>query len=139
MDFTISNLITKAARVVTRDYQRECAPYCITPSQAGVVFILNMIGPSTQVEIAAALHLEKTNINAMVKKLTAAGLVEIKKIHKDCRKCHVFLTEEGQKLVIKLNQVDQKVAAKYFELADSPEQAREVVEYLKKIVFPEKK
>lgn len=64
LNLSLSNLITKSARVVTHRYQRELAQFGISPSQGGIVYILSIVGGSSQVEIAKLLHLEKTNVNA---------------------------------------------------------------------------
>lgn len=135
MKLSLSNLITKASRVVIRDYQRECAPYNISPSQAGIVYTIYKTGSSSQVELAERLHLEKTNINAMVRKLSTAGLVEVQKVKEDGRKSRIVLTSLGQKLAENLILVDKKVAEKYLDMADSPEEAQIIIKFLEKIVF----
>lgn len=135
LNLSISNLITKAARVVTHRYQRECAPHGISPSQAGILYTLNLIGGATQVEIAKRLHLEKTNVNAMVKKLEAAKLVEIRWSTDDARKSEIVLTSEGKKLARALNEIDRVVGEEYLKLAGKDAQA--IRRFLERIVFGE--
>jgi len=135
INLSLSNLITKSARVVVRHYQREVAAFGITPSQAGVVYILSIIGPSTQVEIAKRLHLEKTNVNAMVRKLERAGFIRIEKHGSDARKSVVALTKKGETLAEKLVAVDEKVGKIYLGMAGSGANAKVIRAFLEKIVF----
>jgi MarR family transcriptional regulator, organic hydroperoxide resistance regulator len=137
LELSLSNLVTKAARVVTRDYQKECAPLGISPSQGGIVYILARLGEATQVEIARVLHLDKANVNAMVKRLEAAGYLRILKDEKDGRKGLVSLTETGHALSLKLNDVDARVGAAYLELAGDPKQEETIRKFLERIVFGE--
>jgi DNA-binding MarR family transcriptional regulator len=132
---TISNLLTKAARVVGRYYQRECAPLGITPPQAGIVWVLSKAGSQTQVEIAAMLHLEKTNINAMVKKLVEGGIVELQKVPGDARKTGVCLTGRGKILSRKLQQVDERVNSHFMQLMDSERDVAVVQQFLSRVVW----
>lgn len=132
---TISNLVTKAARVVGRYYQRECAPLGITPPQAGIVWVLSKAGPQTQVEIAGMLHLEKTNINAMVKKLVERGIVEMQKVPGDARKTAVCLTRRGKTLSRKLAQVDERVNSHFMQLMDSELDVAVVQRFLSRVVW----
>ena len=135
---SIANLVTKAARVVVRRYQKEVGPLGISPSQAGIVFILGKIGPSTQVEIAGYLHLEKTNVNAMIKKLEAAGWVSVENDPQDARKKRNILTAAGRSLASELGKVDRRVADELLELTGDPEEAAVIRNFLERIVFGEK-
>lgn len=134
-NLSLSNLLTKAAREVTRRYQREVAVYGITASQAGLVFFLNRIGPSTQVEIARILHLDKTNVNAMVRKLERAEILIQEKDPDDSRKSRISLTGRGRELAVKLNEVDRRVGEDYNALAGTAEEESAVRRYLERIVF----
>jgi DNA-binding MarR family transcriptional regulator len=135
LQLSLSNLITKAARVVVHQYQRELAHLGISPSQGGVVYVLSLIGDSTQVEIARRLFLEKTNVNAMVRKLEKAGHVSIAKDLDDTRKSRVGLTETGRALAAELTEIDRKVGADYLALAGSPEEAIIIRRFLETILF----
>ncbi|HEY1406814.1 MAG TPA: MarR family transcriptional regulator [Spirochaetota bacterium] len=135
LNLSLCNLITKAARVTVHHYQRELAPYGITPSQGGVVYILSIVGGSTQVEIAKLLHLEKTNVNAMVKKLDTAGLVTVRKGNDDARKSEVVLTKKGEALAAKLVEADKKVEKIYLSLTGGAKNSAVIRDFLEKIVF----
>lgn len=135
LELSLSNLITKASRVVTREYQSEVAPLGITPSQAGIVYILDRIQPATQVEVARILHLDKANTNAMIKKLLAAKIVSIRKDDNDARKTILMLTSKGKDLAGKLVDVDARVAGVFHNLCESPEEKRIIKRFLEKIVF----
>ncbi|HEY1406548.1 MAG TPA: MarR family transcriptional regulator [Spirochaetota bacterium] len=135
LNLSLSNLITKSARVIVRHYQREVAGFGITPSQAGVVYILSVVGPSTQVEIAKRLHLEKTNVNAMVRKLERSGFIRIEKHGDDARKSEVALTTKGKTLAGKLVAIDEKVGKIYLGMAGSAANAKVIRAFLEKIVF----
>ena len=137
LNLSLSNLITKAARVVSHHYQRELLPFGISPSQGGIVYILSIVGTSTQVEIAKLLHLEKTNVNAMVKKLITKGFLKIEKDTGDARKSRVALTAKGADLAVKLTEIDRQVGLIYREMTGSSENAEIIRKFLEKIVFDE--
>lgn len=132
---SLSNLITKSAREVTRHYQREVAQYNITASQAGLIFFLEKTGPSTQAELAKVLHLDKTNVNAMVKKLIQAGHIETARDSADQRKSLLELSENGRELAVKLQAVDDRVGEYYRKLAGNTKDEAAVRRFLEKIVF----
>jgi DNA-binding MarR family transcriptional regulator len=133
---SLSNLLTKAAREVTRRYQREVAPYGITASQAGLIFFLEKTGPTCQVRLAQILHLDKTNVNAMVRKLEQAGFLVQERDEDDARRSRIALTPKGKKLAVKLGDVDRKVGDEFNALAGSAQNETIIREYLEKIVFP---
>ena len=134
-DLTLSNLITKSARVVTQHYQRELLQYGISPSQGGIVYILSIAGSSTQVKIAELLHLDKTNVNAMVKKLEKSGLITLEKDKNDARKSIINLTENGRSLAEKLKQADKAVSETYRKLTGNAKNEEIIRKFLEKIVF----
>jgi len=133
---SLSNLLTKAAREVTRRYQREVAPYGITASQAGLIFFLGKTGPTCQVSLARILHLDKTNVNAMVRKLESAGFLVQEQDETDGRRSRIALTSKGKQLAGKLGEVDRKVGEDYNALAGNSGNEAIIREYLEKIVFP---
>ena len=135
LNLSMSNLITKAARVVVHHYQRELTPYGISPSQGGILYILSIVGGSTQVEIAKLLHLEKTNVNAMIKKLESAKLVQVNKISDDARKTEVSLTKKGQDLAVKLVEADKKVTRLIMQKNENAKDAEIIKKFLERIVF----
>jgi DNA-binding MarR family transcriptional regulator len=135
LNLSLSNLVTKAARVIVRHYQKECAPLGITAPQGGVIYILNIIGPSAQVEVASVLHLEKTNINSMIKKLERSGIVKVQKDSTDSRKSMVALTAKGIEMAKKLNAIDKKVSAFYKSIAGNDKNIEIIKSFLEKIVF----
>ena len=132
---TISNLITKTARVVGRRYQRECAPLGITAPQAGVVWALAEAGPKSQVELTEFLHLEKTNVNTMVKKLVDAEIVTLRKVPEDARKTLVCLTAKGKRLSKKLYKVDADVSARITDLIDNKSDEQIIRTFLERIFY----
>lgn len=134
MNLSISNKITKAARVVSRDYQRACAPLGVSPSQAGILYTLYHRGPLSQVDLACALFLEKTNINAMVGRLRLAELVSVESQREDRRKTLVHLTEKGRELAEKLIQVDQQIAQRYKDLAKDSKEFQAMEQYLDRVL-----
>jgi DNA-binding MarR family transcriptional regulator len=136
LHLSLSNLITKASREVTRRYQREVAPFGITASQAGLVFFLDKTGPTCQMRLAEILHLDKTNVNAMVRKLEKNGFLVQERDPDDARRSRIALTAAGKTLAVELAAVDRRVGYDYNTLAGSPEAELAVRTYLEKIVFP---
>ena len=134
LHLSLCNLITKASRVVVRQYQQKLAHLGISPSQGGVVYMLSLIGDSSQVEIARRLYLEKTNVNAMVRKLEKAGFVTVEKESDDTRKSRVCLTAAGRELAAELTEIDRQMGAEYQALAGSEPDAAIIRRYLEGIL-----
>lgn len=131
---SLSNLLTKAAREVTRRYQLEVAPYGITASQAGLIFFLDKTGPTCQVNLARILHLDKTNVNAMVRKLEKGGLLVQEQDEGDARRSRIVLTPKGLELANQLTEVDRRVGEEYNALAGNVKTETIIRTYLEKII-----
>lgn len=133
---SLSNLLTKAAREVTRRYQSEVAPYGITASQAGLVFFLDKTGPTCQVSLAEILHLDKTNVHAMIRKLEHKGILVQARDDTDARRSRISLTPRGTELAHRLAEVDRRVGEEFNALAGDARTEAVIRTYLEKIVFP---
>ena len=134
-DYSITNLISKASRVINQTYQKALAPYDITPPQSGILWILSIKGDMPQVEIAKLLHLDKANVNSMTKKLIDAGFIDTRRAKEDARKIEVYLTPRGKKTVKNLIKVDQKISKEFSKIADSEEELKIIRKFLEYILF----
>lgn len=134
-DYSITNLLTKASRIITQTYQKALAPYDITPPQGGILWILNIKGDMPQVEIAKLLHLDKANVNSITKKLIDAGFIGTRRAKEDARKIEVYLTARGKKNVRNFIKIDQKISKEFSKIAGNKEELRIIKKYLEHIVF----
>lgn len=77
----------------------ECAGTDITPVQYGLMTILSTHPDSDQIAIANALGIDRTNVADVLRRLTAAGLVERRRSEKDKRAVLSRLTPQGETLL----------------------------------------
>lgn len=134
-ELTLCNLVTKAARVVQREYQAAVGTYGITAPQAGLVYFLALAGPCSQSELARLVKLDRATVNAMVRKLEARGLIALARDPEDRRRDVVSLAPAGRDLAPRLVEIDREMGQRYLELAGGPEAAGAVRCFLEAIVF----
>lgn len=77
----------------------ECAGADITPVQYGLMTILSTNPGSDQIAIANALGIDRTNVADVLRRLSAAGLVERQRSTKDRRAVTSRLTPEGEAML----------------------------------------
>ena len=122
---------------MTRRYQIEVASLGITAPQAGLLFFLDKAGPSCQSSLARILRLDKANVNSMVRKLEAKGLVRQERDEADARRSKIALTERGREMAPILDKADREVGKELEALAGGAREEAAIRAFLEAIVFPE--
>jgi DNA-binding MarR family transcriptional regulator len=122
-------LVTKAARVVTRMYQKELMPLGITVPPATVLGTLHLYGPMTQTEIGAQLYMDKATLSTTIRQLRERKLIETSQVEDDARFALHTLTVSGRELAEQLIEVNKRMEAKLEQLA-SPETVHQAQLYL---------
>ncbi|MBS8260148.1 MarR family transcriptional regulator [Roseibium polysiphoniae] len=99
-DFTLCMLMNarRAARAVSRRYDRLARPYGLTAVQFSVMgAVINGAGKTTS-ELADGLGMERTTLVRNLALLEQQGLIRGERLEKGNGRCHV-LTERGDALV----------------------------------------
>ena len=89
----------RAARQITRVYDRELRPYGLRVTQFTVLVMLSLRGAITIGELAAALRVERTTLTRNLALIEAESWVKIQPAEKDARSRVVTVTDKGRVVV----------------------------------------
>ena len=78
------------------------------PGQAGILVILQMMGPMSQRELADRIHITPPSVNVAVQKLEKLGYVRKEQDEKDQRVTRIHLTDCGQKTIENMYDIIQR-------------------------------
>ena len=78
------------------------------PGQAGILVILQMMGPMSQRELADRIHITPPSVNVAVQKLEKLGYVRKEQDEKDQRVTRIHLTDCGQKTIENMHDIIQR-------------------------------
>lgn len=107
---SVGFLLSKAAELVTADFEQSLRPYDIRARDYGVLTLLHQRGALSQQGIGERLQIDRTTMVSVIDDLESAGLVERTKDPADRRRYAVTLTNKGRDLFRgALTQVDREV------------------------------
>jgi DNA-binding MarR family transcriptional regulator len=89
----------RAARQITRTFDRELRPYGLRATQFTVLVMLSLRGAMTIGELAEALGVERTTLTRNLALLEEASWVKCQRAEKDARSRTVTVTENGRAIV----------------------------------------
>lgn len=78
------------------------------PGQAGILVILQMMGPMSQRELADRVHITPPSVNVAVQKLEKLGYVRKEQDEKDQRMTKIHLTDCGEKTIENMHDIIQR-------------------------------
>ena len=90
----------RAARRITRVYDRELRPYGLRVTQFTVLVMLSLRGAMTIGELAEALGAERTTLTRNLALIEALSWVKIQPAEEDARSRVVTVTDEGRAVVL---------------------------------------
>ena len=73
--------------------------------QAGILAILQMVGPMSQRELADHIHITPPSVNVAVQKLEKLGYIRKEQDEKDQRMTRIHLTERGEKILGNMHEI----------------------------------
>jgi DNA-binding MarR family transcriptional regulator len=88
-------MIRRAHQIAIDLFIEACAPVDITPSQYGVLYIVNVVGPISQIGISRLIGLDRSTTALVVRLLTERGLLTKRQSTEDARKAEILITDEG--------------------------------------------
>ncbi|MEV0197909.1 MarR family winged helix-turn-helix transcriptional regulator [Nonomuraea sp. NPDC050691] len=114
MDFERAEALNGAIRMIALQHRARAAAKLaelgLHPGHEAVLFLLHANGPQTQRQLAAGAGCEPPSITLMVRKLEAAGLVSRIPAVQDARANVVRVTDDGQKVILRLRQLWRDLA-----------------------------
>jgi len=134
---SLSLLLTKAARVITKKYQREFIPLGITVPQATVLGALFAKSPMTQSIIGTINLMDKATLSTAIRQLRDKKLIETTGLAHDARFALHTLTAIGNTRAEQIVQIENKVKVELEQMA-SPEIIEQVHAYLAAILQAER-
>ncbi|MCQ2142043.1 MAG: MarR family transcriptional regulator [Bacteroidales bacterium] len=120
-----------AAKEVVRKYRPFLEPLGLTYTQYIAMMVLWEHGKVTVGRLGELLHLDSGTLTPMLKKMETAGFVKRSRAADDERVVTVTLTERGEALKAQAAEVPSKMASC---VCISPEEARQLLDILKKII-----
>ena len=85
--------------------ERSLAPLGITPVHYGVLAVLAANGPAAQAAVGATFQIDKSSMVVMMDQLEQHALVERRRNPRNRRAYELFLTAEGQRLVLEADRI----------------------------------
>ncbi|MBN3849315.1 MarR family transcriptional regulator [Paraburkholderia sp. Ac-20342] len=92
-------LIRRAHQIAMHMFIEACGPLDLTPSQYGVLYILNLVGPISQIGVARLIGLDRSTTALVIKLLTERGLAMKSPSSLDARKVEILITTDGKKVL----------------------------------------
>lgn len=107
---SVGFLLSKAADLVTADFEHSLRPYGIRARDYGVLSLLHQRGALSQQRIGEQLRIDRTTMVSVIDDLENAGLVERMRDPEDRRRYAITMTPKGSELFRgALAQVDREV------------------------------
>lgn len=94
-------MLRRAHQIAMDLFIQACAPVDITPSQYGVLYIVDLMGSISQIGVSRLIGLDRSTTALVVRLLTERGLLTKKQSTQDARKAEILLTDEGQEVLRK--------------------------------------
>ncbi|GAA5115512.1 MarR family winged helix-turn-helix transcriptional regulator [Pseudonocardia adelaidensis] len=109
MDFADADAINQAIRLLSLRHRARAAallaPLGLHPGQEVLLLELARTGPMIQAQLSDALGVEPPSVTLMTRKLEASGHIRRTPAPSDRRASVVELTESGQALVVRVEQL----------------------------------
>ena len=135
-DVSFGFLIHDTSRVIKAVYDRLFSPLGTTRSQWALIAQLSRGDGVSQTQLAEDLELGRVALGSLVDRLEAAGIVLRRQPPDDRRVNHVFLTDEGRRLVEQIRAASIPMNERMFsgipddELATADRVLRQIKENL---------
>lgn len=110
---TISFVLRRANAVVSDHIQRGFAGEAIRPMLYAIMMALRHNPGARQTAVSAALGIKRTNFVPLFDELQDRGLAERRRVANDRRAAALFLTEEGETLLRRLDELGQRIEARF--------------------------
>jgi DNA-binding MarR family transcriptional regulator len=124
-------LIRRAHQIATSVFVEVCRKEELTPSQYGVLYMLQHEGPSDQSAIALLVGLDRSTTGLVIRGLAGRGLLRKQPSLADRRRSALTLTPRGHALLLRCEPLAEKAKGALLA-AFTPAERREFLRLLKK-------
>lgn len=112
MDYKVEDspgfLLNLAALKVRNMFMDKISDYSITAEQWFVLYMIKRTEGMTQNEMSALIGREKSNTARIIKRMSDKGLIMRKRDVKDSRAKRLYLTLEGERILVELIEIASK-------------------------------
>jgi DNA-binding MarR family transcriptional regulator len=117
LDGLLGYLLRRAQGAMHRDFLVAVSDFGLTQKQAAVMWLIQANGGVSQVEVAAALGMDRATMMAVTDRLEDRGFVTRKRSQTDRRRQELYLTPSGQstlrKCKVRIAEHDEKFRAMF--------------------------
>jgi DNA-binding MarR family transcriptional regulator len=123
LDGLLGYLLRRAQGAMHRDFMAAVAEFSLTQKQVGTLWLIHANPGVSQVEVAAALDMDRATMLSVTDRLEDRGLVIRKRSSTDRRRQQLYLTPAGQSTLRKCKARIAEHEQKFSELFSSAELA----------------
>jgi DNA-binding MarR family transcriptional regulator len=135
LDSLLGYLLRRAQGAMHRDFMAAVSDFGLTQKQAAVLWLIQANGGVSQVEVAAALGMDRATMMALTDRLEDRGFVIRKRSSTDRRRQELYLTPLGQSTLRKCKARIAEHEERFRAMFTAPELAA-LLEALKKFQTP---
>lgn len=117
-------LIRRLHQIHTALFFEECQAFDVTPVQFSVLSALKECGALDQASLAREIGIDRTNVADVVRRLAARGLVSRTSGHRDLRLRLAGLTDEGLRLLARMEEAARRAHERTVESLGPAERAQ---------------
>jgi DNA-binding MarR family transcriptional regulator len=123
LDSLLGYTLRRAQGAMHRDFMAAVSDFGLTQKQAAVLWLIQANGGVSQVEVAAALGMDRATMMAVTDRLEDRGFVIRKRSTTDRRRQELYLTPAGQSTLRKCKTKVAEHEEKFRELFSAAELA----------------
>jgi DNA-binding MarR family transcriptional regulator len=135
---TVSSIVgyrlRRAQMHVFQQFNLHFAEFDLRPAEFSVLALIADNPGSKQTEIAHALGIKRANFVALINGLDARGFTERRLLAGDRRSHALFLTQEGQRLMVKIDRAQAQFEARWVAKLGGPEARDQLLALLDRLV-----
>ena len=135
---TVSGIVgyrlRRAQMHVFQQFNSHFAEFDLRPAEFSVLALIADNPGSKQTEIAHALGIQRANFVALINGLDARGLSERRLLDGDRRSHALFLTAQGERLMVKLNKAQADFEAGWVAKLGGPQARDQLLALLDRLV-----
>lgn len=115
-------LLRRLHQVSEAIFEAECAVAGLTPTQYGVLFVLDVFGSLDQTSVARHLGQDKVTVMHVIKLLASRGLLDRARNEANKRQMIVRLTAEGRRQFVAAGSQARRATTRILDVLEEEEQ-----------------
>ena len=121
LDGLLGYLLRRAQGAMHRDFMEAVSDFGLTQKQAAALWLIQANGGVSQVEVAAALGMDRATMMAVTDRLEDRGFITRKRSSVDRRRQELYLTPAGQSTLRKCKARVSEHEEKFRAMFTAPE------------------